>query len=135
MSDEASSGEGEVGSIGWVDLTVADAERMRDFYAAVVGWRSSNVKMGDYSDFAMTTPGSGRGVAGICHARGVNAALPAQWLIYITVVNLERSMEKCRRLGGKVMCPPRQVGSYGRMCVIRDPAGAVAALMEPPKSK
>ena len=26
------------GAIMWCDLTVADAERVRDFYQAVVGW-------------------------------------------------------------------------------------------------
>jgi large conductance mechanosensitive channel protein len=27
------------GSIGWLDLTVEDAPRLRDFYSAVVGWK------------------------------------------------------------------------------------------------
>jgi predicted enzyme related to lactoylglutathione lyase len=27
------------GTIAWTDLTVPDAEKVRDFYAAVVGWR------------------------------------------------------------------------------------------------
>lgn len=40
-----------VGSISWVDLTVADAPGIRDFYAAVTGWTASEVPMGEYSDF------------------------------------------------------------------------------------
>ena len=32
-----------VGSISWVDLTVPDAPGVRDFYAAVTGWRPSPV--------------------------------------------------------------------------------------------
>lgn len=35
-----------VGSIGWIDLTVDDAPRVRDFYAAVVGWKPEPVPMG-----------------------------------------------------------------------------------------
>ena len=27
-----------VGTIGWTDLTVPDADGLRDFYSAVVGW-------------------------------------------------------------------------------------------------
>jgi len=61
-----------VGSIAWRDLTVPDAEGVRDFYSAVVGWTSSAVQMDGYSDFSMVTPASGKTVAGICHARGVN---------------------------------------------------------------
>jgi hypothetical protein len=35
-----------VGTVGWFDLTVADADRVRDFYKAVVGWTTSAVPMG-----------------------------------------------------------------------------------------
>lgn len=35
----------DIGSLGWTDLTVPDAERIRDFYQAVVGWRAEPVDM------------------------------------------------------------------------------------------
>lgn len=121
----------QVGSIGWTDLTVGNAEDVRDFYAAVVGWKPSAVDMGGYQDFTMSQPASGDPVAGVCHDRGSNADLPAQWLVYITVENMDRSAKSCVERGGKVLAGPRGMGSHGRYCVIRDPAGAVAALFEP----
>jgi hypothetical protein len=120
------------GSIAWVDLTVPDAGRVRDFYVSVVGWKSGEVDMGGFSDFTMSPPGA-EPVAGVCHARGVNADLPAQWLVYVTVADLDASLERCRRLGGAVLAGPRGMGSFGRFALIRDPAGAVAALVEPPR--
>jgi predicted enzyme related to lactoylglutathione lyase len=117
------SSKPKIGAITWTDLTVKPARKVRDFYAAVVGWKSSEVQMGGYSDFCMNQPADGRTVAGICHARGENAALPAQWLIYINVANLKRSLAACRRRGGKVMCPQREMAG-GKMAVIRDPGGA-----------
>ena len=60
------------GSISWTDLTVADAEAVRNFYQAVVGWTPEAQPMGEYSDFVMSADGTP--VAGICHARGENAA-------------------------------------------------------------
>ncbi|PJA97553.1 MAG: glyoxalase, partial [Ignavibacteriales bacterium CG_4_9_14_3_um_filter_34_10] len=39
-----------IGSIGWIDLTVNNAEEVRDFYSKVIGWKSENVPMGDYFD-------------------------------------------------------------------------------------
>ncbi len=122
----------ETGKIGWIDLTIEDAPRIRDFYQQVVGWQPSPVGMGDYNDFNMTAPQSGTPMAGICHARGPNVGLPAQWLIYITVSDLDASMTSCKDLGGAVIAGPKSMGSMGRYCVIRDPAGAVAALFEPP---
>jgi predicted enzyme related to lactoylglutathione lyase len=121
-----------VGSISWVDLTVPDATSVREFYRSVVGWEPTPVDMGGYSDFCMNEPGSGRTAAGVCHARGPNADLPAQWLVYITVANLAQSLAECRRLGGAVLREPTSLGDHGTYGVIRDPAGAVAALVEPP---
>ncbi len=117
-----------VGSITWQDLTVADAEEVRGFYADVVGWKASPVEMGGYNDFNMNIPGSGKTVAGICHARGPNAKLPPHWLIYITVADVDESVRRCVELGGKVIDGPRPMGEF-RFCVIEDPAGAVAGLI------
>ena len=126
MSDSA-----ETGSISWTDLTVDNAEEVRDFYSRVVGWKSDAVEMDGYSDFSMNAPQSGTCVAGICHARGSNARLPAQWLVYINVADLDESIVRCAELGGEVLVGPKEMGSQGRYCVIRDPGGAVAALFEP----
>lgn len=123
-----------LGSVAWQDLTVPDAALVRDFYSRVVGWKAEPVDMGGYADFNMMMPGTTEPQAGICHARGDNAALPPQWLLYIVVENLERSLQECAALGGSVVSEPRAAGS-GQYCVVRDPAGAVCALFElPPAS-
>jgi predicted enzyme related to lactoylglutathione lyase len=119
-----------IGSLAWIDLTVENAEKVRDFYAGVVGWTPSPVSMGDYSDFNMNAPKSGQPTAGICHARGANADLPAQWLMYVVVEDIEKSRARCEELGGKLLTPIKDMGGEGRYCVIQDPAGAVAALWE-----
>jgi len=120
-----------IGSINWVDLTVGAAERVRDFYQEVVGWQSTGLDMGGYDDFCMNLKEGGSTVAGICHARGPNAGLPPVWLVYITVADVEQSAARCVDLGGVVVAGPKDMGSMGRYCVIRDPAGAVAALFQP----
>lgn len=118
-----------IGAISWTDLTIPNADEVRGFYQSVVGWKSAAFDMGGYEDYCMNLPVEGTTVAGICHARGDNAGLPAQWLIYITVADLAASLEQCLKLGGKVLSGPRDMG-HGKMAVIQDPAGAVAALFE-----
>ena len=88
-----------VGSIAWTDLTVADAEGVRTFYERVAGWVARPVDMGEYADFNMMRADAETPVAGICHARGANAKLPPQWLIYITVPDLDASLAACRAGG------------------------------------
>jgi len=119
-----------LGKVAWRDLTVPNAGEIQEFYKSVVGWESSEVEMDDYSDFNMISPGDGEAAAGICHARGNNAGLPPQWLIYVIVNDVVESAATCRELGGEVVVEPRAMGG-GRFCVIRDPAGAVCALYQP----
>ncbi|MDG2222194.1 MAG: VOC family protein [Rubripirellula sp.] len=119
--------EANVGQIVWTDLTVKNVEAIRDFYQQVVGWTNHPVEVDDYSDFTMVA--GNKSVAGICHARGENADMPAQWLIYVTVQDLDHSIAMCRENGGELLVPAREAGG-GRCAVIRDPAGACMALFE-----
>lgn len=119
----------EIGEIVWVDLTIPSADKVREFYHSVIGWEATEFKMGEYSDYVITTPQSKQTVAGICHARGVNADLPAHWLIYIKVQSLEASVDAARQNGGEVLAGPKQFGG-ARFCVLKDPAGAVFAVVE-----
>ena len=115
----------------WVDLTVENAGTVRDFYEAVVGFETSPVDMDGYSDFSMLPQGSTDPVAGVCHARGSNADIPPAWLVYFTVEDVAASAARCEELGGQLVVPPRGLAG-GRFCVVKDPAGAVCALYQPP---
>ncbi len=127
MSD---AGNPAPGTILWRDLTVENAEAVRDFYKLVIGWDSKPEDMGGYEDYHMIAPSTGDSAAGICHARGTNSDLPPQWLVYVIVEDVDVCATKCREAGGEVVAGPRDMGA-GRFCVIRDPAGAVLALYDP----
>jgi predicted enzyme related to lactoylglutathione lyase len=111
------------GKLVWLDLTVPDAESVRDFYARVVGWEPQGVDMGGYEDFTMKSRETGEAVAGICFARGPNADVPLGWVPYFDVDDLDAAVERAKGLGAEVVSGPRD-----GFCLIRDPAGAVAAL-------
>jgi len=116
------------GKIVWTDLTVPNATEVKDFYQSVVGWQAQAVPMGDYEDFSMSAS-DGKTVSGICHTKGANAGIPAQWLIYLTEDNLDSSLEEVKRLGGCLVAGPKANGD-GRYAIIKDPAGAVCALYQ-----
>lgn len=118
------------GTIGWIDLTVPNADQVRDFYSAVAGWTAQPVNMGEYVDYAMSPPGSQNPIAGVCFARGVNHGLPPCWLVYITVPNLAAAMAQVERRGGRIIRPP--VPGAGYFAVIQDPGGAFCALHQAP---
>jgi hypothetical protein len=110
-------------------LTVDNAPEIRDFYRAVMGWEYREVQMDEgYADYSMTTM-EGQDVTGICHARGPNEGLPAQWLVYFTVADLDLALSEVRERGGALLRAPFDMDA-GRYAVIRDPAGAVCALFQ-----
>lgn len=120
----------KLGTVGWLDLTVDDAGRLRDFYAAVCGWTPKGVAMGEgtYEDFAMQDA-DGRAVAGVCFRRDENAKLPPVWIPYVVVEDLDASVAAAIERGAGVIDDRRPHG--GTMVVLKDPAGAVFSLFAP----
>ena len=118
-----------VGKIGWVDLTIDDAESVSEFYAQVVGWKKEPVSLGDYNDFNMLPADEADPITGICHARGGNADIPSQWMLYVEVADLTQSMENCTQLGGELIGKTKTWNNQ-RYQIIRDPAGAVMTLFD-----
>lgn len=116
------------GTIAHLDITVQNADEVRDFYAAVISWQPQPLDMGGYSDYIMLAPAGNWG-AGVCHARGVNADLPAVWMVYIAVDDLDASLRTCVERG-ETQLTDIKAGGGARYCVIQDPAGAVMALMQ-----
>ena len=114
----------KTGRVTWVDLTVEDADKVSGFYNKVIGWDIQGLDMGGYEDYCMNTPDDGETVAGICHARGVNTHIPPQWLMYVSVDDLEVSLKEVIANGGKIIGDKRSDGKGGHYCLIQDPAGA-----------
>lgn len=121
-----------VGRIGWLDLTVPDAAATRDFYRHVVGWSVEPVAIEDreehYADYNMLGE-DGRPLAGVCHARGVNADIPPVWMIYLPVDDLKESLRRVAEEGGEVIMSARGENGEPMFAVVQDPVGASFALM------
>ncbi len=130
LQDGASSDP--VGQISWLDLTVSEATATRDFYQDVVGWSVQDVEMEDagerYADYLLCTP-DGTAVAGVCHARGVNQAIPPVWLICLPVGDLGESLGRVEDGGGEVVEARKGTTGEYAYAVIRDPVGACLALV------
>jgi uncharacterized protein len=120
-------------TISWHDLTVDDADSISDFYCRIAGWTKEPYNMGDYSDYVMKDA-AGNVTGGICNARGSNKDIPPVWLCYITVSDLDKSLEACTAAGGQVAGSKKTMGEQGTYCLIRDPAGAYVMLWENNKS-
>lgn len=120
-----------LGHIAWLDLTVSDAEASRDFYCQVVGWTAEAAAMTDageeYADYTLLGS-DGQAVGGVCHARGVNAGLPAVWMLYLPVGDLTASLAHVRAEGGTVIREDCSDSGKPTVAFIQDPIGVTLAL-------
>jgi hypothetical protein len=118
----------EVGAVAWMDLTVPNAAKVKDFYSKVTGWKTQPLSMDEYEDYVMMSPKTKKSISGICHKLGNNTEFPSMWPIYIVVKNLTRRINAFKKNSGKIIIKTQKYGSVGKYCVIQDPAGAVCAL-------
>ncbi|MCX7552262.1 VOC family protein [Marinicella sp. S1101] len=133
LDDKSDAELAHMGNIAWLDLTVTDATKTRDFYCAVVGWQAEEVAMKDagnaYADYNMLNS-NGQPAAGICHAKGVNAELPEVWLMYLPVGDLADSLKQVVSLGGQVLNQSNNNKNQPTQALIKDPNGVSLVLVQ-----
>lgn len=119
------------GAIISADITSSKADELKQFYSQVVGWQTEEMKMsdekGEYADYVLKDK-QGNQVGGICHKRGVNNDLPAQWIVYVNVDDIKQSVDKCIELGGKVLKEQKGEDGVYYYALIEDPAKGIIAL-------
>lgn len=120
------------GKFVWSDLTIPNADKVRDFYSEVFNWTAEEVDMGGYSDYSMKNE-NGEVVGGICFKKGMNNDFPPFWINYISVSNIKETLDKAQKLGAEIIVPPNPESSY-KMAVIKDNAGAFIGIFEEQKS-
>jgi predicted enzyme related to lactoylglutathione lyase len=55
--------------------------------------------------------------------------IPDHWGTYITVNDVDKTLQKAEAAGGKAVYPPMDVPGVGRMCAISDRSGAVVSII------
>ncbi len=132
----------QIGDMAWMDLSVPNAEQIKNFYQKVLGWQSETVNMvcGDeeYADFAMSAAQAESSAekssmssftTGVCHAKGANEDMPAVWLPYFLVADIELAVNTVQIEGGELVTKIKSMGD-DKYVVVKDPSGAQCALYQ-----
>lgn len=133
-SEIASDGEpgASTGYIARLDLAVAEAASIGDFYRDVVGWSLRPVQTEDgggaFTDYVLLGA-DGRPAANLVHARGANRGLPPVWRISLPVGDLDESLRRVRSGGGEVLHVAQGTDGAARSAVVRDPIGVCFGLV------
>jgi predicted enzyme related to lactoylglutathione lyase len=109
------------GRFVWHDLMTRDVNAARRFYGGLLGWQFENTKRGD-RPYVLARLGADP-VAGIVDVSSLPDAAP-QWISFMAVPDVEKTVALVRSGGGKVLAEPREVASIARAAVVSDPQGA-----------
>jgi uncharacterized protein len=119
----------ESGSFGWNELGTRDTAKAKEFYGAVFGWGADSQDMGQMGTYTTWKVGEDM-VGGMFDIAGVVPdEVPAHWLVYFTVDDLDASLEKVESGGGDLRNGPIEI-PIGRFAVVADQFGAVFAVMQ-----
>jgi predicted enzyme related to lactoylglutathione lyase len=114
------------GKVVWVDLVTDDVRRASDFYRQVFGWAVRLSEDGSYAEASYR----GRPIAAFARYEVDAPEDEAQWLVSISVPDVDAAAAAVRRQGGEILEGPENLKDRGRYVLVSDPRGAVLMFLE-----
>ena len=94
------------------------------FYAGLFGWKINSNNPMHYGFIEAGEPRAVTGGVGVSHDGGKRVT------VYVQVDDLQATLDKAEKLGGKTILPPSDVPGGPRIAMFADPAGNVTGLMQ-----
>ena len=131
---DSPTGERSPGKIIWRDLLTNDPAASQQFYGELFGWTFEGVgtasNLDSDSDYTLIRH-NGKLIGGMIDTIALNGRDDiSQWIISMSVEDIDARMATVTTSGGKVMTPPTDLQDRGRFAVISDAEGALVGLLE-----
>ncbi len=127
----AAPGCGDANPVGWFEIYVADMERAKAFYAAVLGYPLSPLESGiEMWAFPMQSGGYG--------ASGALVRMPGldpggnTVIVYFGCADCAVQAARAAEAGGVIVKPKFSIGQYGHIALVRDTEGNLIGLHSRP---
>jgi hypothetical protein len=123
---DISAGERMPGKFIWFDLIAPDATEAQRFYRTLFGWDYAPVKSrrGSYTVILQ----DGQPLGGIFQPAGAGPA--SLWIAAISVADIGQAKAYATANGAEIVLPVRELPDLGKRLLMRDPQGALIALVE-----
>jgi len=109
----------------WFEVIGKQGEAMKKFYGELFNWK---IKSDNPMHYGMVDHG-GKGIGGgIAETDG---KAPSGVRFYVESADLEASLARAEKLGGKRLLPPTALPDGGHIAMFSDPEGHVVGLVEP----
>ena len=125
---EAGVAEHHVGKVIWQDLVTPNVAVAKGFYGGLFGWTFRDL-LAPYADYTVAMQGD-QPVAGFLQrASSSSAQHQSAWLAFFAVADLDTAQRNATAHGAKLLAGPKDYPQRGRQAILRDPDGAVFALL------
>jgi predicted enzyme related to lactoylglutathione lyase len=116
------------GAFSWQELVTPKPEAAIAFYQKLLGWTIEQESTVGVPYNTIKTE-AGQPIGGIMPPPPNAPDMPATWGVYITVENVDETVEKAQILGGRILLQPIDIPTVGRFALIADPQGANFAVI------
>jgi predicted enzyme related to lactoylglutathione lyase len=120
----------EPGALCWTELNTRDTKAAEAFYTKLFGWTAKHSAPStamEYTEFSV----QGKPSIGMMPMNEhMPPHVPSYWMPYFQVADADKSVDKVKELGGKVMVPPTDIPNTGRFAIVNDPQGAMFAVFK-----
>ncbi len=120
------------GTFCWPELVAADADKAKEFYKSLFNWDITDNPIGEDQVYSMAAiRGKAVGAMYPMYQEQAEQGVPTYWGSYVSVANVDDTVNKAKSLGANVIVEPKDVFDAGRMAAIVDPIGAVISFWQP----
>lgn len=105
------------------EIAGKDRKKSEQFYSELFGWQIAHM---DGMDYGLVSPAGDKSIGG-----GIGPTPPGGGpyvTFYIQVDDLQASLNKAEKLGGKTVMPPTPIPGYGSCAMFTDPDGNMIGL-------
>lgn len=122
------SAKDEPGALCWTELSTRDPKAATDFYGTLFGWDARDQAMpgGAYTMLSV----DGTDVAGMVTMNEEWGDMPAAWMPYFGIADIDAALEQVTEHGGEVAMGPIEADGVGRFAVVQDPQGAFVSIIQ-----
>jgi predicted enzyme related to lactoylglutathione lyase len=106
----------------WHDLMTKNVDAAKKFYSELLGW---TFKRGEGGDPYEHITAAGKHIGGMMKLE--QPGVPAHWLGYVSVDDVDVAVTSIQKNGGKIHMPKIDIAKVGQFAVAADPQGGVFA--------
>ena len=121
------------GRFVWHQLMTRDVPGSKKFYSGLMAWKTQAWPLDPTYTVCLAADIP---VAGIMEIPAdLPAEVPSHWLQYVGTRDVDGTADAAVRAGGSVVKPPSDMAGAGRYAVLKDPQGALFAIIDPENAR